>query len=95
MLIVVAFSLTRPARRLGPELQAWGGSYLVYLIAVSTLSSSLLRFALLSITLPLALVAWPRRRWMQLTMIAVLLIAQSFWILRIWVFDGIGDAFPP
>lgn len=92
---IVVVSLTQPVRRLGPELQAWGGSYLIYIMAVADLGSSVLRFALLSITLPLGLVAWSRKRWIQLAMIVLLLALQVVWINRIWVFTGRGDAFPP
>ena len=93
--VLIAISLSRPVQRLGPELQAWGGSYLVYILAVGDLGSPVLRFALLSITVPLGLVAWSRRRWVQVSMVVLLLMLQMVWIVRIWVFDGVGDAFPP
>lgn len=95
VVVLIAISLSRPVQRLGPELQAWGGSYLIYILAVGDLGSSVLRFALLSITLPLGLVAWSKRRWVQIGMVALLLAFQLVWIVRIWVFDGVGDAFPP
>ena len=92
---LIALSLSRPAWALGPELQAWGASYLVYIAAVADLGSPIFRFALLSITLPLGLVAWSRKRWVQLLMIGLLLALQVVWIVHIWVFSGRGDAFPP
>jgi len=98
VLIAVAIcllSLTRPVRSVGPELQAWGAAYLVFLLAVTILESSFLRYVLLSITAPLALVAWSRRRWLQIAMIVVLMAMQALWIARIWVFDGPQDSFPP
>jgi hypothetical protein len=88
-------SLLPSVARLGPELQSWGGAYLIYVLAVSTLQSSLLRFALLSITVPMALVAWPKRRWVQFLAMGVGLALQAIWLGSIWVFDGKGDAFPP
>lgn len=90
---IVALSFTRRVRALGPELQAWGGSYVLYLLAVGTLSSSLPRFLLLSITLPLLLVSWWRNRFIGYGVVVLLLIVQYAWVLDLWVFVP-GDNAP-
>lgn len=92
---VIVISLSPAARMLGPELQAWGGAYLVFLLAAGALSSSAPRFVLLSITVPMAVVAWSRRRWMQVLMVVALLVSQVLWVTTVWVFASGGDAWPP
>lgn len=87
---IIAFaSLNRRVRELGPELQAWGGSYLIYLIAVSDLDASGLRFLLLSITVPVLLVICWQRRMETAGALVLLMIGQYAWIIGIW-----GHHFP-
>lgn len=82
---IVLIASTRPVRRLGGEMQSWGAAYPIYLIGVGTLSSSLVRFALLDIALQVLLVSWARRIAWTLPVIALLLVGQAIWILQFWV----------
>lgn len=94
-LSVTLLTFTPPARRLGAELQSWGAAYLVYIVAVADLGSSILRLGWLSITLPMVIVALPKKGWLQVMTIMALLVSQTVWIIWIWVYGGRGDPFPP
>ena len=89
IVLIAWFSFNRRVRELGPEIQAWGGSYLIYLIAVSDLDASGLRFLLLSITVPVLLVIWWPRKIMIIGSLTLLMIGQYAWIIGIW-----GHHFP-
>jgi hypothetical protein len=86
---VLALSFTHRVRELGPELQAWGGCYLVYLIAVSDLDASGMRFLLLSITVPLLLATWWSRRTVVYLALGLMMVGQYLWVYGIW-----GGHFP-
>lgn len=82
-------------RRLGPELQSWGGAYAGYLVAVANLNSSVVRFALLDVAIQLLTVAWARRPIWALPAIGVLLAGQAVWILQAWVWTPPAGGFTP
>ncbi len=87
--LVVAVLLSPAARRLGAELQAWTGAYLVYLVGVIEPGTSLVRFSLLAF--PLGAVAagavrgpaWARRLWLG-ALLGVCAALQVAWTWGLW-----------
>ncbi|WP_286218230.1 hypothetical protein [Paraoerskovia sediminicola] len=84
MLAFVAVVLSPVMRRLGPEMQAWTGAYLAYLVAVIPPGSSLVRFLLLAFPLAAALVGWTRSRlWLAAVLVAGV-GGQVWWVWTFW-----------
>jgi hypothetical protein len=91
--LVAAVLLSPPARRLGPELQAWTAGYLGYLVAVIEPGTSLVRFAVLAFPLG-AVVAgtvrprrpgpsWAGRLWLG-GVLVVCAALQVAWTWGLW-----------
>ena len=87
--LLVAILLSPPARRLGPELQAWTAAYAAYLVGVIEPGTSLVRFGLLAFPLA-AVVAGAvrhppaaRRAWVAVVLAACAL-AQVAWTWGLW-----------
>jgi hypothetical protein len=87
--VTVAVLLSPPARRLGPELQAWTVAYLAYLVGVVEPGTSLVRFGLLAFPLA-AVVAGAvrrppaaRRAWLA-TVLVLGALAQLWWTWGLW-----------
>lgn len=87
----VAVVASPPMRRLGPELQAWTGAYLAYLLVVVEPGTSLLRFGLLAF--PVAAVPGQavlgvrgtvRRRVLLGAVLAVGVAGQAAWVVALW-----------
>lgn len=89
VLAMAAMLLSRSARRLGPELLTWAAAYLVYILTVSDIIFSLVRFFLLAFpfgVIALGLVTGDRPRarrwpWVVLGTSAVL---QVLWFWTVW-----------
>jgi len=86
---LIALLASRSARRLGPELYAWSAGYVLYLVVVSDLITSLLRFLMLAFPLgavTVGLVTTPPRRagrWFALVVVCSLVL-QVAWVWVIW-----------
>ena len=91
---VVALLVSPPARRLGPELQAWTAAYLAYLVGVIEPGTSLVRFGLLAFPLAAVLAgavtrpAALRRAWL----VAVLVTGAALQVAWTW---GLWRLTPP
>ncbi|GII99637.1 hypothetical protein CLV28_0208 [Sediminihabitans luteus] len=88
LVATAAVVLSPPMFRLGPELQAWTGAYLAYLVAVIEPWTSLWRFLLLAFPLGAVAVSWPRPRWAARACLAVVVAAgvygQWYWVWNLW-----------
>ncbi|ROS76938.1 hypothetical protein [Cellulomonas sp. PhB143] len=85
--VLVAFAaavLSPPTARLGPELQAWSGAYLAYLVAVVPPGSSLVRFLLLAFPLGASLVGWTRSRLWFWCVVVASVAGQLWWVWTFW-----------
>lgn len=87
--VVVGSLAAPPTWRLGRELHAWSGAYLLYLAAAVEPGSSLARFLLLAFPLGAAtagVVTRPRAaRWAWTGAVTLLmLVLQVVWVWRIW-----------
>lgn len=86
--VLAAVVVSRPMRRLGPELVGWAAGYVGYLVAVVEPGTSVARFAILGVPFWAALaqpVATARRRTLALVaLVAIGLLAQIAWIGLIW-----------
>lgn len=84
LLVGVAWVVLGPGRRLGPELQAWTGAYLAYLVLVLEPGTSLVRFLILAFPLFTLGLAWTRSRlWLAIVIVAGL-VGQVWWIWTLW-----------
>lgn len=78
--VVVAVVFSPFVRRLGPELQAWGGSYTAYVLATTAMGASTPRYLMLAIVFPLVLAPSSRSFRDDLVMIGTLAVLQGWWI---------------
>ncbi len=85
---VVAVVFSPFVRRLGPELQAWGGTYTAYLMAATAFGASTPRYLMLAIVFPLILAPCKRSFRDDLVMIGALAALQAWWIHVISLVDG-------
>ncbi|MBD5787032.1 hypothetical protein IF650_12665 [Cellulosimicrobium terreum] len=84
LLAVAALVLNPVTARLGPEMHAWSGAYLAYLVATVQPGTSLLRFLLLAFPLGAVTVGWTRSRtWLVLVVVAFL-AGQVWWVWELW-----------
>lgn len=83
---IIALTFTPFVRRLGPELQAWGGASAGFLVAATALGASTPRYAMLTIMVPLAFVQG--RRWTVLVVIAVSALLMGAWIYAVCMVEG-------
>lgn len=85
---VVTLVFSRFVRRLGPELQAWGGAYTGYLVAATALGASTPRYLLLALLFPLVLAPAKRSFRDDLVVIVTLAALQVGWILGVCLTEG-------
>ena len=85
---IVWWASSRRSRSLGPELQAWGGAYIGYLVAVVGLNTSLLRFLTLSILLPATIFFGAKDRSAVLLLTGVSFVLQFLLIVVFWSTPG-------
>jgi len=88
LVAVGALLLSPPARRLGPELQAWTAGYLGYLVGVIEPGTSLVRFGMLAFPLGAVLAGAVRSPSARRVWLGALLVAgvalQVAWIWVLW-----------
>lgn len=84
LLVGVAWVVLVPGRRLGPELQAWTGAYLAYLVLVLEPGTSLIRFLLLAFPLFALALVWTRSRVWLAIIVVTGLVGQVWWISSLW-----------
>lgn len=84
LLVVIAVVVLWPGARLGPEMQAWTGAYLAYLVLVLEPGTSLVRFLLLAFPLFTLLVAWTRSRAWLAAVIVAGVVGQVWWLWTLW-----------
>ncbi len=91
---VVGLLLSPPARRLGPELQAWTAAYGAYLVGVVEPGTSLVRFALLAFPLGAVVAGAVRRpgRARRAWLVAVLVTSAALQVAWVW---GLWRLTPP
>jgi hypothetical protein len=95
-ILVVAFFtalFTPAARKLGPDLRFWIGSYVLYLLAVFYPQSSTFRL-LVPLFPALGIVAQPRSRVYRVVIVAVCIVGQVAWTYMAWWVNG-RDWTPP
>ncbi|WP_175008019.1 hypothetical protein [Cellulosimicrobium sp. TH-20] len=79
-----ALVLNPVAARLGPEMHAWSGAYLAYLVATVHPGTSLVRFLLLAFPLGAVTVGWTRSRtWLAAVTVACV-VGQVWWVWSLW-----------
>ncbi|MCB7136511.1 hypothetical protein [Cellulosimicrobium marinum] len=84
LLVVAALVLNPVAARLGPEMHAWSGAYVGYLVAAIQPGTSLVRFLLLAFPLAAVTVGWTRSRWWVAAVCVVFLAGQVWWVHELW-----------
>src|SRR5690606_15922704 len=75
-------------RRLSPELQAWGGAYVGFVVAATALGASTPRYLLLAVALPMLLVPATRSFRDDLVVIVTLAAVQVGWIYAVCMVEG-------
>lgn len=80
------------ARRLGPDLRAWTGAYLLWLLGAVQPHSSTIRQLILALGIPVLLVGDSRLRLVLAA--AASFAAQVWWVMVLWRV-GIAPAWPP
>ncbi len=84
LLATAALVLSPATRRLGPEMFAWSGAYLAYLVAAVQPGTSLVRFLLLAFPLAAVTVGWTRSRaWLAVVTVACV-AGQVWWVWSLW-----------
>ncbi|MFJ4232453.1 hypothetical protein [Cellulosimicrobium cellulans] len=84
LLATAALVLNPGAARLGPEMHAWSGAYLAYLVAAIQPGTSLVRFLLLAFPLAAVTVGWTRSRpWLAAVTVAGV-AGQVWWVWSLW-----------
>jgi hypothetical protein len=85
LLVVVAALVLNPvAARLGPEMHAWAGADLAYLVATVQPGTSLVRFLLLAFPLGAVTAGWTRSRAWLTAVCLVLVAGQAWWVWELW-----------
>ncbi|MBD8078114.1 hypothetical protein [Cellulosimicrobium arenosum] len=84
LLAVAGLVLNPVAARLGPEMQAWAGAYLGYLVATIQPGTSLVRFLLLAFPLGAVGVGWTRSRAWLAVVVLVGVAGQVWWVWELW-----------
>ncbi|WP_255371830.1 hypothetical protein [Cellulosimicrobium sp. CUA-896] len=85
LLVLVAALVLHPvAARLGPEMHAWSGAYLAYLVATVQPGTSLVRFLLLAFPLGAVTVGWTRSRAWLAGVALVCVAGQAWWVWELW-----------
>ncbi|WP_454044492.1 hypothetical protein [Cellulosimicrobium sp. Marseille-Q8652] len=85
LLVVVAVLVLNPvAARLGPEMHAWAGAYLAYLVATVQPGTSLVRFLLLAFPLGAVTAGWTRSRAWLVAVCAAFVVGQAWWVWELW-----------
>ncbi|SDF89884.1 hypothetical protein SAMN04487781_2997 [Cellulosimicrobium cellulans] len=84
LVAAAALVLNPVAARLGPEMHAWSGAYLAYLVATVQPGTSLVRFLLLAFPLGAVTVGWTRSRtWLAAVTVACV-VGQVWWVWSLW-----------
>ncbi|QJW37316.1 hypothetical protein [Cellulosimicrobium protaetiae] len=84
LLGAAALVLNPVAARLGPEMHAWSGAYLAYLVATIQPGTSLVRFLLLAFPLAAVTVGWTRSRLWLAAVTVVCVAGQAWWVWELW-----------
>lgn len=92
--LLVGVFLSRPARRLGPEMYGWSLAYVLYLAAVTDPYGQVFRLTLLLFPLALALADALGRRALILGWLVLSLALQYQWIAILWRFSPPADVAP-
>lgn len=82
--LVAALVLNPVAARLGPEMHAWAGAYLAYLVATVQPGTSLVRFLLLAFPLGAVTAGWTRSRAWLAAVSLVFVAGQAWWVWQLW-----------
>ncbi|TFF11350.1 hypothetical protein [Cellulosimicrobium funkei] len=84
LVVAAALVLNPVAARLGPEMHAWSGAYLAYLVATVQPGTSLVRFLLLAFPLGAVTAGWTRSRaWLAAVTVACV-VGQVWWVWSLW-----------
>lgn len=84
LLATAALVLNPVTFRLGPEMFAWSGAYLAYLVAAVQPGTSLVRFLVLAFPLAAVTVGWTRSRaWLAAVTVAAV-AGQMWWVWSLW-----------
>lgn len=84
LVLVAALVLNPVAARLGPEMHAWSGAYLAYLVATVQPGTSLVRFLLLAFPLAAVTAGWTRSRAWLAGVSLVFVAGQAWWLWQLW-----------
>lgn len=87
-----AFMVLQPMRRLGTVMWAWVGSWLGYQLLMNGMGRADLRLAMTAFPLALVVATMVVRRWPRLVVVAVLALLQIGWIWFAW--RCVGDGLP-
>jgi len=85
---VIVLTFSQFVRRLGPELQAWSGSYMAYVVAATALGPSTPRYTMLAIGFPIAMAGARRGLRGDLNVIVTLAGLMVGWILLVCLVKG-------
>ncbi len=83
-ILIAIWVFSARSRSLGPEIQAWGGAYMAYLLMLMGPSTSLPRYLALSILLPITLVYGARDAPSKVVVIFALVISQALLVFAGW-----------
>jgi hypothetical protein len=84
LVLVAALVLNPVAARLGPEMHAWSGAYLAYLVATVQPGTSLVRFLLLAFPLGAVTAGWTRSRLWLAAVVVACVAGQAWWVAELW-----------
>lgn len=91
---LVGILVSRPARRLGPEMHGWCLAYVAYLAAVTDPFGQVFRLTVLLFPLALAFAEVLRRRFAVELWLVISLGLQLWWIATLWRFTPPADIAP-
>jgi hypothetical protein len=84
LLATAALVLNPVAARLGPEMHAWSGAYLAYLVAAIQPGTSIVRFLVLAFPLAAVTVGWTRSRAWLAAVVVAFVAGQVWWVWSLW-----------
>lgn len=94
VLAVLGLAISPEARAAGPEVQAWGIAYPVWLIGAAFPQTSLIRFLVLAFPLALAVVGLVRTRGGLAALVVASVVGQAVWVTWLWQLTT-PTAWPP
>lgn len=95
--LFTALLMSRPVRKLGPELRLWCGCYMGYLLVFLHPQTSTFRMLLALFPLGLATAFVSRSRAYRGTVVVMFLLLQIVWIVWLWAWAPLpgGGDYPP